>query len=225
MISWLQISSGRGPAECCWVVSQLVKFLIRKATQERLRAELVEAIPGDFPQIFRSALIVVEGEDGVDGFTSHWQGAVQWIGKSMFRSNHKRKNWFVSVDALEPVNHAVWSARDIRVDRMRSSGPGGQHANKTESAIRITHLPTGLCAISQEERSQHLNKKLAMVRLQELIRRKEDQTRMTLDRVRWQQHNCLERGNAVHVFKGNKFRPQPYLVFKRRPYAPRIHNY
>jgi peptide chain release factor len=124
----------------------------------------------------------------------------------MFRPHHKRKNWFVDVTAFEPVEKAPWRAEDIRVDRLRASGPGGQHVNKTESAVRVTHMPTGLCAVSQEERSQHLNKKLAMARLQAMIRRREDQAEKGLDRRRWNRHNGVERGNAVHVFRGSKFR-------------------
>jgi peptide chain release factor len=179
---------------------------MNEASKVGLHADLVEAIPGELPRTLRSALIAIEGGNGMEGFISSWQGAVQWIGKSMFRPHYKRKNWFVGVKAFEPVDHAPWQARDIRVDRMRSSGPGGQHVNKTESAIRVTHIPTGLCAISQEERSQHLNKKLALSRLQALIRRREDQTEIRLDRQRWDQHNGIERGNPVHLFRGIKFK-------------------
>ncbi len=206
MIRWLQISSGRGPAECCWVVSQLSAFVMREAEKVGLRAHIVEATPGDMPRTLKSALIAIEGKNGIDAFVFDWQGVVQWVGKSIFRPHHKRRNWFVNVKAFEPVEQVLWQARDIRVDRMRSSGPGGQHVNKTESAIRVTHLPTGLSAISQSERSQHLNKKLAMARLHELIRLREDETQERMDRQRWNQHNGVERGNAVHVFRGTKFK-------------------
>ncbi|MEJ2155017.1 MAG: peptide chain release factor H [Desulfobacteraceae bacterium] len=206
MMRWLQISSGRGPAECCWVVARLAGFLKDEAVKVGLRAELIEAIPGDLPGTLRSALLALEGKVGIDGFIANWQGTVQWIGNSMFRPHHKRKNWFVDVKVFEPPERAQWQAGDIRVDRMRASGPGGQHVNKTESAVRVIHIPTGLCAVSQEERSQHLNKKLAMARLQELIRRREDRSEKRLERQRWNQHNGIKRGNAVHVFRGNRFR-------------------
>ena len=206
MIRWMQISSGHGPAECCWVVSQLTAFLIGEAKKAGLCTKLVEATLGALPRTLRSALIAVEGKDGIDAFISDWQGVVQWIGKSMFRPNHKRKNWFVDVKVFDPVEHVLWLSRDIRVDRMRSSGPGGQHVNKTESAIRVTHIPTGLSAISQSERSQHLNKKLAMARLQRLIPQREEETVTRRDQQRWNQHNVVERGNPAHVFRGPEFR-------------------
>ena len=206
MMSWLHITSGRGPEECCWVVSQLVQYIIDNASQYKLHTELLESIPGTSPGTLSSALLAVEGADDPTDFIKKWEGSVQWVGTSMFRPNHKRKNWFVSVEALEPLTREEWKTDDIRVERMRSSGPGGQHVNKTESAIRVTHVPTGLTAISQEERSQHLNKKLALARLEELLQLKESQNKIDFDQMRWGRHNSIERGNAVHVFEGKNFR-------------------
>jgi peptide chain release factor len=88
---------------------------------------------------------------------------------------------------------------------MRSSGPGGQHVNKTESAIVLTHMPSGLRAISQQERSQHLNKSMAIARLCELLQNKEDDNMKNAKRQRWAQHNELRRGNTAQVFTGENF--------------------
>lgn len=209
MIGWLQITSGRGPEECHWVVCRLAAYLIREARQRGLRARMVEIVPGDLPDTMRSALISVEGDEDVSRYIASWEGTVQWIGSCMFRPGYKRKNWFVGVQVLEAVDHQDWAAGDIRVDRMRSSGPGGQHANKTETAVRVTHLPTGLCAISRQERSQWLNKRLALARLRELLREEERRGRRDFDRRRWRQHDAFERGNAARVFKGSDFKPAP----------------
>ena len=70
MIRWLQISSGRGPVECCWVVSQLANFLMNEARKAGLHAEIVEAIPSEFPKTLRSALIAIEGGNSIEGFIS-----------------------------------------------------------------------------------------------------------------------------------------------------------
>jgi peptide chain release factor len=205
MTSWLQITSGRGPEECCWVVFQLVKYLQGIASQNRLRTKLIEATPGKYRDTLSSALLAVEGDHDISSFLESWEGSVQWIGTSMFRPRHKRKNWFVSVRVLKPVPETKWNAGEIKIERMRSSGPGGQHANKTESAIRVTHLPTGLSAISQEERSQHSNKKLALLRLDELLLKNAHRAQKSFDDTCWSGHNHVERGNAGHVFSGRKF--------------------
>lgn len=206
MMYWLQITSGSGPEECRWVVSQLVSYLIDRASNHKFHTALIETVPGNVPGTLSSAVIAMEGENTLTEFVSAWEGTIQWIGTSMFRPDHKRRNWFVSVKVFEPVRQEDLRAEDIRVECMRSSGPGGQHANTTETAIRVTHTPTGLSAISQEERSQHLNKKLARARLEELLRLKEHQARTDLNHKCWNQHRSIERGNAVHVFTGKRFR-------------------
>jgi peptide chain release factor len=187
-------------------VYQLVKFILSEAKQQGLKARLIEAVAGDRPKTYRSALIGLEGK-AVGEFTKLFKGTVQWIGTSMFRPTHKRKNWFVGTSVLKPFSEKDWDLKNIRIDCMRASGAGGQHVNKTETAVRVTHTPTGLTAVSQAERSQYLNKKLALARLQTLILERQSAERCQSDRQRWQQHNTIERGNAVRVFKGMRFRP------------------
>jgi len=93
----------------------------------------------------------------------------------------------------------------FKFESMRPSGPGGQHVNKTETAVRVTHIPTGLRAISQAERSQHLNKRIALARLDQLLRRKELKAEAKQTRIRWREHDLLDRGNAVHLFREEEF--------------------
>jgi peptide chain release factor len=205
MVRLLQVSSGRGPNECCWVVSRLVQYLVAKAAKSTISAEIIEAVAGKRAGTFSSAMIRLEGGDEVEAFLAGWEGAVQWIGKSMYRPHHKRRNWFVRVKVIEPFSTLQWKREDVRVESMRSSGPGGQHANKTETAIRVTHIPTGLTAISQEERSQHANKRLALLRLENLFRESNAVGQRDFEVDCWMNHNSLERGNAVKVFSGKKF--------------------
>ena len=206
MIRWLQITSGRGPKECCWVVFQLTHFLMLLAKENELKTDLIEAIPGDYPNTFKSALISLEGEQKVDDFAKDWDGTIQWTGRSPFRPNHKRKNWFVGITMLSPMTTESIDSRAFKFERMRASGPGGQHVNKTETAIRVTHIPTGLCAVSQAERSQYLNKKIALARLDQLLRHRKEEAEAEQTQVFWRQQNLLERGNPVHRFRGEEFR-------------------
>lgn len=205
MVSWIQITSGRGPEECGWVVHKLWQHIIREAESKGIKTRIIDAITGVNPKTFKSVLIALDGED-LSVFIKSCEGTVQWIGKSMFRPNHKRKNWFVGVSAFLPPEMPHWSANEFKIETMRASGPGGQHVNKTETAVRITHLPTGIKAVAQEERSQHLNRKLAMSRLHRLLRKKENESISESGNSRWNHHNKLERGNPVRVFEGQDFR-------------------
>jgi peptide chain release factor len=205
MVSWLQITSGRGPEECCWVVKKLSQHILEKAKSTGINTRIIDMVPGIKTKTFKSVLIAIEGEDP-SAFIKSFEGTIQWIGKSMFRPNHKRKNWFVGVSAFVPPETPHWLENEFEIKTMRSSGPGGQHVNKTETAVRITHLPTGIQAIAQEERSQHLNRKLAMSRLNRLLLKKENEIISDSQSNRWNHHNKLERGNPVRVFEGKDFK-------------------
>lgn len=165
---WLQLSAGRCPAECEWVVGQLAPRLIQDLRDQGLAAEEIDRIPGIHAGDARSILLRVTGPEPALGVRS-WLGTVQWIGTSPYRPNHRRRNWFVSIAAFAEPQDEQWDPDAIRVDTLRASGPGGQHVNRTESAVRVTHLPTGLVAIAQEERSQHFNRRLALARLAALL--------------------------------------------------------
>lgn len=207
MTVWLQITSGHGqaPVECCWVVYQVVKKISDDAKRSQIDIELVDMKEGEVNATCKSAILAIEG-DSIDGFLDRWTGTIQWIGKSIFRPNHKRKNWFVGVERFKLPERSLLSDKDVTFETMRSSGPGGQHANKSESAVRATHLPTRISAVAQEERSQYLNRKLALARLLALMeadaKRKEGENRREL----WNSHYNLERGNPVKVFYGKSFK-------------------
>ena len=203
---WLQLSAGRGPAECGWVVGQLAPRLSRDLSAHGLTVEEIARTSGEHGSDARSILLRVSGPEATAPVRS-WLGTIQWIGASPYRPHHGRKNWFVSVAAFEEPETDFWDATAVRVDTLRASGPGGQHVNRTESAVRVTHLPTGLSAIAQEERSQHLNRRLALARLANLFAARAD-TQMRADTTaRWQQHTRLIRGNPVRVYRGKDWTP------------------
>lgn len=206
MTYWIQISSGRGPTQCCWVTAKVTEQVLAEADAQNINAKVIKAVPGPVKGTFRSTLICVEKATGVKAFLSRWQGTVKWIGRSRYRPENKRKNWFVGVEIFSGAPVETRNTGKIKFETMRSSGPGGQHANKTESAVRVRHLPTGLSAVASEERSQYFNKKLAMARLEQLLKRENDDNRQQKEQQQWDHHNNLVRGNAVRVFKGQDFR-------------------
>jgi peptide chain release factor len=198
----LHITAGQGPEECAWVVDKLVAVFAREAAGEQCVCEPLEP-GGDFAA---SVLLRVTGS-GRQGFAQARTGSIRWIGTSPFRPTHKRKNWFVGVSAApEPDDVPELRDADISYQAIRASGPGGQHVNKTDSAVRATHLPTGLTTFSQDQRSQFANKKIARVKLAMLFVEKRAQGEKDGKQALWSQNHALERGNAVRTYEGEKFK-------------------
>jgi peptide chain release factor len=202
---WLGISSGNGPEECAHAAALTLQVL-QKEIEERqeadISARLIEAEPSRINGNIRSALLVLDGEN-VKTFTDTWTGVIQWIWRSEYRPHHKRKNWFVQVKPyIEPAKGNVFSLADARFETARASGPDGQYVNKTESAVRAVHVPTGKSVLAREERSQLLNKRLALARLASLFddeqANTERQSRSVLRHTHWE----LERGNPIRVYDG-----------------------
>lgn len=199
----LHLSSGQGPAECEWVVAQLVRVWVREAQAAGLACEPVEPVPGPAA----SALLRLSGPDA-DGFAAARTGTIRWIGTSPFRPLHKRRNCFVGVARVPAPDEAPeLRDADIACQTLRASGPGGQHVNKTDSAVRATHLPTGLTAFSQDQRSQFANRRIARLKLAMLIEAQRRHDAAAGKRGLWARNHALERGNAVRTYRGEKFSP------------------
>ena len=210
MLTWIQITSGRGPEECCWVVANIVKQISKEGNEHNLKTTVIHSVPGIKPHTLKSALMAIEGDGAkMTKFVHSWEGTIQWIGQSPFRSFQKRKNWFVGVSIENPVKNQQlkkWNQNEIKIETMKASGPGGQHVNKTDSAVRATYIPLKLSCIAKEERSQSLNKKLALSRLICLLEEQEEKKLEHKQQIRWHKHNLLERGNPVRIFKGADFK-------------------
>ena len=201
----LQITSGRGPVECCWVVARLAESIIADARRNAINAEIIEEEVGSEKSTLLSALIHLDGSEAKQ-FAASYEGTIQWIGNSTFRPGHRRKNWFVGVQRVPLPRSTIFSESDVRIETLKASGPGGQHVNTTESAVRAIHIPTGLTAMARDERSQNANRKRALERLSILIARHEQRQLAKAQKQRWDAHNELVRGNPVRVYEGEEFR-------------------
>lgn len=203
---WLQITAGQGPDECALAVKHVMNRLLKEAKQYGLKADILEAMPGNKVGSYISVLISLKGGD-YDGFLASWQGTIQWVSESPYRPHHKRKNWFVGVDVLTPPKEQkLHDEHQVKFDTMRASGPGGQHVNTTDSAVRVIHIPTGVTALAREERSQHMNKKLALARLHLRLEEQNHLQKASKVKEKWAQHNQLKRGNPVRIFIGIAFK-------------------
>ncbi|MEL7189417.1 MAG: peptide chain release factor H [Pseudomonadota bacterium] len=198
----LHISAGKGPKECQWVVAQLARVFVKEAQSQGLQAKLLE----QSGEVEASLLLSVSGPQCAS-FAKDRIGTIRWVGSSPFRPQHKRKNWYVGV-SLAPTFQEIPQLKkeDIAFQAIRASGPGGQHVNKTDSAVRITHKPTGLSVVSQDQRSQFANKKIALMKLAMLFEAENQANEANSMSDTWQQHQSLERGNEVRCYEGTKFK-------------------
>lgn len=195
----LQITSGRGPEECWKVVARVLEILLKEARIEGLEVEVTENVPSHLSGTLLSAMVLVKGKE-VKAFIEKWNGTVLWIAQSPYRKYHKRKNWFVGVQAFDVSEVFHWNEKEVSFETLRASGPGGQHVNKTESAVRARHLPSGISVVSSERRSQHQNKSEALERLQQKVKAWFVGQASLKIQDQWQQHNSLKRGEPVRVF-------------------------
>lgn len=201
----IQITAGRGPAECTWVAAQVLKKVLEEAQDQQLDVVLLQRETGEENGTVETASIAVKGKNA-DSFVNSWVGTIQWIGQSQFRKMHKRKNWFIGIFEIEPQKNVSVSENDIQYQAMRSSGAGGQHVNKVSSAIRATHILTGIAVVAMDSRSQHQNKKLATERL---LKKLEDEKLTQLKNhvgKQWENQLNIQRGNPIRVFTGSDFK-------------------
>ncbi len=202
----LMVSSGDGPKECRRAVALLLSRMAREAADEGVPMDSTVSAGSGTGDV-ASAVVTLRGE-GAARFAARWTGTTQWISQSPFRPHHKRRNWFVGVFLLAEAKTlgVGLDPADVRFDTFRAGGPGGQHQNTTDSAVRATHVPSGLSAVAKDERSQHRNRRRALERLQAMLflRRQQEESRRRTQTN--QLHRRLQRGNPVRRFCGDAFR-------------------
>ena len=205
----IQISSGRGPSECELAVGLFAQSLAKEFKGMRIlekhRSGNWEKIPKSKlkEKCFNSVIAEIDSEA-----TRDFCGSILWICKSPFRPKHGRKNWFIDVSKVENFTDEKISLdeKDIRMERFHCGGNGGQNVNKVETGVRLIHIPTGISVTATEERSQHLNREIAMRKLEERIREKIKEENSGRESERWEKHCTLERGNPIRVYAGMEFR-------------------
>lgn len=206
----LKLNAGAGGTESCDWAQMLYRMYTRWAEKKGFSVEVLDYLDGDEAGI-KSVTFQVNGTNAY-GYLKSEKGVHRLVRISPFNAQGKRQTSFVSLDVMPDIEEDLdveINEEDIRVDTYRSSGAGGQHINKTSSAIRITHFPTGIVVQCQNERSQHMNKDKAMQMLKaKLYMLKIEENKEKLDDI---------RGEVTEIGWGNQIRSyvfQPYKLVK-----------
>ncbi|SFI21701.1 peptide chain release factor-like protein [Jannaschia pohangensis] len=206
-IATLLVSAGNGPAECRMAVGYLIPVIEAAASASGLAMDVAARAAPHGPS---SAILTLTGA-GAEPFARNWTGPVLWQCPSPLRPAYRRKSWFVQVFALPhgPSQVRIDPA-EVQMQAMRASGPGGQHVNKTDSAIRARWRDPGgqeYVVVVRGSRSQHQNRKAALDRLAALVTADLTEAEASRQGRAHRLHQSVQRGAAQRTFSGPDFRP------------------
>jgi len=216
----LALHAGAGGTESQDWANMLLRMYLRWAERHNYEAEALDVSPGEEAGI-KSAILEIKG-DYVYGYLKGEHGVHRLVRLSPFDADHARHTSFVLVEVLPEAEEAVdvkINPEDLRIDTFRSSGPGGQHMQKTSSAVRITHLPTGLVATCQGQRSQHQNKEAALKILYSRF--------LELERGKKEEERAKLKGERIEAGWGNQIRSyvlHPYKMVKDHRTDYEVHD-
>ncbi len=208
--AFLEINSGAGGTESCDWASILLRMYVRWAEQRGYKVTVLDRTEGDEAGI-KSATIQIEGDQAY-GWLKTETGVHRLVRISPFDSNARRHTSFASVSISPVIDETITIEildKDLKVDTYRASGTGGQHVNRTDSAVRITHIPTGIVVACQNDRSQHKNRAQAMAMLRARLYERELKKREDKAGAQYDNKTDIGWGHQIRSYV-----LQPYQMVK-----------
>ena len=199
--AFLRVQAGTGGTEACDWANMLLRMYLRWMEAHGYQAEVVDLSPAEEAGI-RSATVACRG-DYACGYLRSEVGVHRLVRISPFDANKRRHTSFAAVDVIPEIDEDIQieiRPDDLKTDTFRSGGPGGQHQNKTESGVRITHLPTGVVVECRSERSQHKNRATAMKMLKAKLYRLEEQKREAELAKTYDEKGEIAWGNQIRSY-------------------------
>ncbi len=208
--AYLSLHAGAGGTESCDWAGMLLRMYRRYCEEHGFEVSVLDSLPGEEAGI-KSVTFLVSGPYAY-GYLKAERGVHRLVRNSPFDSNQRRHTSFASLDVIAEIDDTIEikiEDKDLRVDTYRAGGAGGQHVNKTDSAVRLTHLPTGIVASCQAERSQHSNRNRAMKMLMaRLYEYEADKKRKELEKF------YGEKGEIAWGRQIRSYVLQPYTMAK-----------
>ena len=200
---YLLFTAGRGPEECCLAVQGVQNNFKKYLKSKKIDFEIVSQKKGDINNSMETIVFKIITKEHT--ILDPWIGTIKWICNSPIRKFHKRKNWYIKCQEIIMPKELEFNLANVEIQSFRASGPGGQHRNKVETAIRITHKPSGIMVIATDGKSQAQNKKKAWKKLEDKIRNKSASNLKLYNFEQWTSQIEIERGNPIKTFRGLKF--------------------